>query len=663
MAGVDMLNLGTGGLFAARNALDVTSNNITNVNTEGYSRQRVQFETLPPVLSGGNYFGAGVDTANINRVIDGIANLELLNNKSAFNELNSFYELSSRVDALVSDPSVSIAPAIQKLFDAFQGLSTDPASIPQREVVFNQLQSVSQRFNTLNSQLSTLGQGINNEVQSIATEVNTIGKNIAKLNLQISNTNVVGQGEPNDLLDKRDLLLGRLSELIGVTSFEQQDGSLNVFVGNGQGLVIGSTSSSLTTAQSLEDPQKLDVVVVNKNGQFAITDLIAGGKLGGVLRFRESALESSINRLGKIALALSERLNQQNLNGMDLNDNLGGNLFADINNLQSQLDRVTAKDNNTGSLNLQLRIDDTNQLSDDNYRLTYNATASTFTLVNMKTKAVETTFPAPGALPSTISFANLGFSLSLNSGVVADGDSFLITPTQNGASEISRNITEGTLIAAASPLRLLDGNGNTGSGSVISSRIDDINNAVFTTTAGVLTPPVRIEFTSATNYNIVNSTTNAVIEAGLTFTPNVNNQVIPAGATNFGYTVTLAGAPQGGDSFEISYNNGGIGDNRNLQLISAFQQDNLMEAGTATFQDSFGQLVTRVGVETREASIDQQASQSLLTQAMNRRETASGVNLDEEAANLIKFQQAYQASAQIITVADSIFQTLISTFR
>ena len=663
MAGVDMLNLGTGGLFAARNALDVTSNNITNVNTEGYSRQRAQFETLTPVLFGGKFFGAGVNTADINRVIDGIANLELLNNKSSFNDLNSYYELSSRIDSFLSDPSVGVAPAIQDLFDAFQGLSTDPSSIPQREVVFNQLQSVSNRFNSLTSQLQSLGTGVNSEIQTITAEVNTIGKNIAKLNLQISNATVAGQGAPNDLLDKRDLLLGRLSELVGVSSFEQQDGSLNVFIGNGQGLVIGNSSSSLTTAQSLEDPQKLDIVLVSNSGQFAITDQVAGGKLGGVLRFRDGVLDSTINRLGKIALALSDSINRQNLKGMDLNDSLGGNLFADINSLQSQLNRVTAKNNNSGTLSLQVGIDNTDQLSDDNYRLTYNAGSSTYTLINARTKSVETTFPVPGALPSTISFASLGFSLTLNSGAVADGDSFLIAPTRNGAAEISRNITEGSLIAAASPLRLLNGVNNLGSGAFVSSNVNDITNAAFTTTAGQLTPPVRIEFTSATNYNIVNSTTNAVIEAGLVFTPNASNEVIPTGVTDFGYSVTLSGSPQAGDTFEISYNNGGIGDNRNLQLISSLQGANILESGTTNFQGSFGQLLTRVGVQTREASIDKEASQSLLTQAINRRETASGVNLDEEAANLIKFQQAYQASAQIITVANSLFQTLINTFR
>lgn len=656
-----MLNVGTLGLLASKNALDVTSSNITNVNTEGYSRQRAEFETLQPVLFGGNFFGAGVDTKDINRIIDQIANLELLNSQSDFNDINQFHELATQVDTILSDPSVGISPAIQNLFDAIQGLNSDPSSIPQREVVFNQLQAVSQRFHTINSQIGTIATGVETEIQSITTEINKIGANISKLNRDISNASISGQGAPNDLLDKRDLLLGRLSELVGVTSFEQSDGSLNVFIGNGQGLVVGNAASTLTTIQSDADPQKLDVALSNGSTLIPITSSIAGGTLGGALKFRETMLESTINRLGKIAMALSDAINQQNQSGMDLNDNLGINLFSDINSSLAQQKRVLLNANNTGTLNLQVRIDDSNLLSDDNYRLSFNA--GTYTLTNTRTNTVETSFAAPGALPATIPVAGLGFSLTLNSGVVANGDSFLITPTRLGASQIDRNITTGTQIAAASPLRLTAPNANLGSGQFVSSTVNDITNAAFTTTAQQLTPPIRLEFTSSTTYNIVNDTTNAVIEAGLAFTPNADNQVLPTGLTDFGYSITLSGAPQTGDTFNIDYNNGGIGDNRNLQLLSALQNVNIMEQGTTTFQGSYGQLVTGIGVQTRSASIDKEATQSILTQATNRREATSGVNLDEEAANLIKFQKAYQASAQIITVANNLFQTLINTFR
>jgi len=661
MAGVDMLNVGTLGLLASKNALDVTSSNITNVNTDGYSRQRAEFQTLQPVLFGGNFFGAGVDTKDINRIIDKIANLELLNSKSNFNNINEFQGLASQVDTQLSDPSVGISPAIQDLFDSIQGLNSDPSSIPQREVVFNQLKSVSQRFHTLNDQLSTIGKGVETEIQSITTEINKIGLNISKLNRDISNASISGQGAPNDLLDKRDLLLNRLSELVGVTSFEQQNGSLNVFIGNGQGLVVGNAASKLTTIPSVNDPEKLDVALSNGATLIPITGSIKGGKLGGALSFRQGMLETTHNRLGKIAMALSDALNKQNQKGMDLNDNLGINLLSDINSSLAQQKRVILNSNNTGSLNLQVRIDDTNSLSDDNYRLSFNA--GTYTLTNTRTNNVETSFAAPGALPATIPVSGLGFSLTLNSGTVANGDSFLITPTRLGASQIDRNITTGTQIAAASPLRLTAPNSNLGSGQLVSSQVNDITNGAFSTTSGQLTPPVRIEFTSATTYNIVNNTTNAVIESGLAFTPNAENQVLPIGVTDFGYNIVIGGAPQAGDTFKVDFNNGGNGDNRNLLLLSSLQNANIMESNTTTFQGSYGQLVTGVGVQTRSASIDKEASQSILTQATNRREQSSGVNLDEEAANLIKFQKAYQASAQIITVANKLFQTLISAFR
>jgi len=663
MAGVDIFSLGSGGLAAARNALDVTSNNIANVNTDGYSRQRAEFETLAPVLFGGNYFGAGVETKDINRIFDKIANLELLKSHSNFSKDEIFSELSNRVDSLLSDPSVGISPALQSFFDSLQSLSTDPSSLTQRQVVFNQLQTVSNRFNTLNRQLTDLGTNAESEISIIADKINSIGKNIAKLNQEITKTKASGTGGANDLLDKRDNLLNQLSELVGVTTLEQDNGALNVFIGNGQGLVVGNSVAKLVTLPNPEFPQKKDIIFDNGSNQVAVTQLISGGRLGGILDFRDGLLDNAVKRLGKIALTLADTINTQNQKGMDLNDLMGTNLFADINSTLQQQSRISTNTNNTGNLDLQVRIDDTNLLSDDDYRLSYDSGSTTYTLTNQTTGAVEATFPLPGALPATVVVASLGFSITLNSGASANTDNYIISATRNGAKDINRNITNGEQIAAASPIRLTNGTTNIGTGLFVSSSVVDSSNAAFTTTAGQLTPPVRIEFTSPSSYNIVNNTTNAVIEAGLPFTANSENQVIPTGATDFGYSVSIGGAPETGDSFIIGYNNGGVGDNRNALSMASLQTQKLTQGGTASYQDSYNQLVGKVGIQALEADVDLRTSESLLNQSINRRETISGVNLDEEAANLIKFQQAYEASAQIINVANSLFQTLINTIR
>ncbi len=663
MAGVDIFSLGTGGLAAARNALDVTSHNIANVNTEGFSRQRAEFETINPVLSGSSYFGAGVETSDITRIIDKIANLELLKNRSSFSEQQAFLSLSNRVDELLSDPSVGISPAIQSFFGSLQSLSNDPSSLTQREVVFNQLESVSNRFNSLSRRLSDLGTTAESELEAITVKINSLGANIARLNEEITKTKGGGVGSANDLLDKRDLLVNQLGELVGVTTLEQDNGALNVFIGNGQGLVVGNSVAQVSTAQNPESPQKKDIVITNGGTQVAVTKLITGGKLGGLLKFRDGQLEGAINRLGKIALSLADSVNSQNKLGIDLNDGIGSDLFTDINSLIQQQARVSENSNNSGNLSLQVRIDDTNLLSDDNYRLSFSAGSNSYALINESSGAVEANFPAPAGVPSTISIAAVGFSLTINSGSPNDGDNYLIAPTRNGATAISRNITSGTQIAAGSVLRLSDGNNNIGTGSIVSSRVTDTTNAMFTTTSGQLSPPIRIEFTSSTSYNIVNNTTNAVIEAGLTFTSNADNQVLPTGATDFGFNVSIGGAPEAGDSFVIDFNNGGVGDNRNVLLMSSVQTEKNLQDGSATLQESYNQLVGKIGIQTLEAEIDLQTSETLLNQAKNRRETVSGVNLDEEAANLIKYQQAYEASAQIINVANNLFQTLLNTLR
>ncbi len=663
MAGVDIFSLGASGLSAARNALDVTSNNIANVNTEGYSRQRAEFESSNPVLFGGNFFGAGVETSDITRIFDKIANLELLASRSSFSEQEVFLDLAGRVDSLLSNPSVGISTAIQSFFDSLQSLSNDPSSLTQREVVFNQIQNVSNRFNTLNSQLTNLSNSAESEINVIADEINTIGKNIARLNEEITKTSGSGFGEANELLDKRDVLVSRLSELVGVTTLEQDNGALNVFIGNGQGLVVGTSVSKVITLPNPEFPQKKDIIIDNGSSQVVVTKLISGGRLGGLLSFRDGLLDDAVNRLGRIALSFADSVNSQNSLGMDLNDVLGTNLFSDINSTLQQQSRVASNANNTGNLDLQVSIDDTNLLTENDYRLSYDSGTTAYTVTNETTGAVEATFALPGAVPSTVAIASLGFSITLNSGASANADNYLITPSKNGARDISRNIANGEQIAAASPIRLTDGTGNTGTGSFVSSSVSDITNAAFTTTAGQLSPPVRIEFTSTTTYNIVNDNTNAVIEAGITFTPNSENQVVPTGATDFGYSVTIGGAPVAGDSFSIGYNNGGVGDNRNVLNMSSLQTARQLQGSTATYQDSYNQLVGKVGIQTLEAEIDLRTSESLMNQAINRRESVSGVNLDEEAANLIKFQQAYEASAQIINVANTLFQTLINTLR
>ena len=656
-----MLGNAISGLLGAQSALNTTSHNIANVSTEGFTRQSVSFSSRNPIFEGGSFFGTGVEISDVRRIIDAVANVELLNNNSAFNQFNSFSALAGQIDSFLADPSAGASPAIQSFFDSMNALTNDPASVGQREVVFNQIQILSTRFNTLSSQLDSIASRVEAEIQGISLQVSTIASSLADLNRNIIAVN--DAAEPNDLLDQRERLLKDLSELIDITTFDQADGSVSVFIGTGQSLVIGAQFNQLVTTPNARDPKVNDLLLVNGGTQINISSSVTGGKLGGLKDFRDNMLSQSYNRLGKVAMAIADNFNSQNQLGMDINDQLGSRLFNDINDVQVQQARVLPNANNAGNLDMQLVITDVNQLTDDDYRLDFNA--GIITLRNARTNAVITSTPlAPGPFPVTTgTVAGLGFAITFNSGAPVDGDNYLFRPTKSGASELSRGVSDLRQIAAASPIRISDSNANLGTGSVVSSLVTDTTNAAFTTTPAQLTPPVRIQFTSATTYDIINNTTSAVIEAGLVFTPNNQNTVIPTGVTDFGYQVVVEGSPQVGDSFIIDYNNGGVGDNRNAILFSNLQTASTLDGGTASFQQGYGQLVTRVGSQTQEASIRKEASLSALRQSQSKRDSVSGVNLDEEAANLIAFQQAFEASARVISVANTLFDSLIAAVR
>jgi flagellar hook-associated protein 1 FlgK len=656
MAGSDILGIAVSGLIGSQNALDTTAHNISNVNTDGYSRQRVQFAALDPVLFGGQYFGTGVDTQSVARIFDRVAELQLRSTTSKSAELEAFGGLAEQVDQLLGSDTSGLSSAMQQFFDAVQGLTTDPASIAQREVMFNQLSGVSQRFNALYDRLNGLAESVNLEIGSVVSQINTLGGNIAKLNEDIIAARGAGDGPANDLLDRRDQLVKQLSDLVNVSTVEQGDGSLNVFIGNGQALVVGVNSASMGTTASGDRPGQLDIVLQNGSTTVDITANLAGGRLAGLQQFRDELLEPTINRIGKLALGLADSMNRQNALGMDLNGQLGGNLFGDINSTAAQQARITGSTSNTGNLDVQLRIDDPGLLGDDNYRMTFDGV--NFNVVNDRTGASVATFAPPGATPATISVASEGFSLVFNGGSAAASDRFFLQPSRYGARDLTRALSDPSGIAAASPIRVDSSTSNTGTGVLAGVTVTDTSTGNIV--SGALVPPLQIQFTSATTYDVVDPSGPSVLGSG-TFTPNQQNDLLAGAGLALGYEISLKGAPASGDVFDVTYNAGGISDNRNALALAALQTARVMENGSANFQQTYAKALTSVGARTQQVGIEREAAQSLLRQAEARRESISGVNLDEEAANLVRYQQAYQASAQVISVARDLFQTLLQS--
>jgi len=663
-----LFGIGVSGLLSNQASLSTTSHNIANANVEGYSRQRAQHINRNPEFIGGNYFGNGVEIGRVTRIFEQTRQLEVQSSTSSFMELEAYLSQANRVDEFFADSQNGLNNSLQTFFSAIQNVSNDPSSTTARQVMFEQSQSLVSKFDSIYNQLEAQSNQINQSIDDIAQEITSLGKSIALLNSQIAGS--AGQAAP-DLLDQRDAAITRLSELVSVQTVEQSDGSYNVFVGSGQSLVVGSLSNSVVSSQNPQDPKSRILSLSSGISSIEITNNISGGVLGGLLAANTDIMEPAYNTLGRVALSIADSFNAQNSLGMDLNNNLGGDLFTDINSPAVAASRVISHVSNTGTSVPTVTIDNPSLLTNSNYTLFLQG--GNFQLVDQTTNSTVSTFAAPGTLPANVAIASLGITINFPAGTFVNGDSYDIQPTKNFSRELSLAITSGEQIAAASPVRGEEVQSNIGSGVITGISVTDTTTSQFTSAANDLSPPIRIQFDTPPGvvgeFSIYDmSSGSAVLLAGgiSGYVPNQDNNMLAlAGAPYdaYGYEITINGDPQPNDQFDINYNNNGGGDNSNAAIFAELQSLGVLDNGNSSFQQAFSQILGTVGVKAQAAQIQRDAAESILFQAKERKASLSGVNLDEEAANLIKFQQAYEASAQVINIARSLFQTVLDSVR
>ncbi|MFW6340534.1 MAG: flagellar hook-associated protein FlgK [Wenzhouxiangella sp.] len=632
-----MLKIGTSGLLAIQRALATTANNITNASTEGYNRQRVNFSTRPPEFLGGSFLGTGVQVSSVSRVFDNFLNDEVRAGLSGEGRLSTFAGLAGRVGDIVGSEASGLSGGLQSFFSSLEGLANDPSSTPVRQVVISEAESLTRRFNTLDSRLESLGREVDGRVAGTVDEINGLASSIAELNERIARAQGASGGAgPNDLLDQRDQLISELSQKIEVNTVDQGDGVVNVFVGNGQNLVLGGEVNTLTVGEGVFGPQTQEVRI----GSTAITSQLTGGELGGLLDFRREILEPTRNELGRTAVALAQEFNRIQGEGLDLNGDLGADLFA-IGGSGALEAEVLVAPGNAGTAGLQATISDPAALTGNDYRLDFDGAA--FSLTNVSTGQAVALSPDDQAdLLNGDPIRVDGLTLQVETPPPAAGDRFLIQPTRTAAGEMTTLFSDPAKLAAAAPVRAEASLTNTGNGTISFGEVSDISDPD-------LLDPVTIEFTSATEFEI-NGAGPFTYTAGEDITFN-------------GWTVQIDGDPVAGDTFTVEDNNSGSGDNRNAVRMAGLFNENLLNGGNSTLLAQVDALVSRVGSATASANTALEAQQGLLAQSQAARESVSGVNLEEEAANLVRFQQAYEANAQVIRVADTVFQTLINAVR
>jgi len=681
----DLLSIGLSGLSASKTQLSITGHNITNVNTPGYSRQDASQATRSPQFSGAGYIGSGTTLVEIRRTYSEFLTTQLRSSTSLSSDVEAYKSQINQLDSLLAGTTTGITPSLQKFFSALQTAAEDPANIPARQLVLAEAEGLSRRFNTVYDRLSEQNSFTNKQMSAVTDQVNRLAGSIGRLNESIAIAAANGK-QPNDLLDARDEAVRELSTYIGVTVVPQDDSSFNIFIGSGQPLVVGSSAARLEVVPGQGDPNRYEVQFISGGSRQGITTQITGGELGGLIRYREEVLDSTMNSLGRLALVVSDQVNSQLGLGLDLKGQVGSALFGNYNDEALAKLRVNAFVGNTSNAQPALNITDTSVLTTSDYLMTFDGTLPDgYSARRLSDGQPITVELDSGVLTFTDQNGrDQGFEVVVGNPPPALNDKFSLQPTRRGATDIKTVLDQADQLAFAAPVRAESNLQNAGTG-VISQPdmlsgpspidIDDLNTAFgnglnLQATANAdgtytLTDPLP------TGWSYVDSSGND-LGASPELKSGNTNTVRLAHTDGYQFEFSLSGRPQTDDSFTLKFNQSGVSDNRNaLKLVDlqgkqtvgvSLGADGKVISGVS-LTDGYGELVERVGTLTAQARMDSDATGAILKQAQDNRDSLSAVNLDEEAANLIKFEQYYNASAQIIQVARSLFDTLISTFR
>ena len=557
-----LLSTAISGLMAFQRSLDTTSHNITNVNTEGYSRQQTNLSAVSLT----QFSHGGVQVDSITRHYDQFINGQLRSSTSAFSDVESYQLLAKQVDNLLANSDTGLAPVIQDFFDSANDVANNPSSTVVRDILLVKGDDLTNRFAALSHQIQTIGEQVNVDLRDMTEHINTYTQSIAQLNTRINSDLGIATHTFNDLLDQRDTMLTNLAELIDIAVIPQTNGMVSVVMSHGQPLVMGGVTNQLGIQSNPLDPTQLDVTLIEGNQQAEVmTNRIQGGRLAGVLRFREEVLDASQQKLGAVAASIAVEFNRIHQAGFDLEGNQGQAFFNmigdevpvfDISNPLSPA-TLTATFEPTSSENIDV----------SDYVLKFDG--ANYTLMRSLDKSVIRLNDVSGVLTPADPIQKLaGIQLTIE-GTPNANDEFFIRPTFHAARQLQLNLSDSNDIAAATNV---DAAGNVVSGAM-------------------------------------------------------------------------------------------VGDNRNMLKLAELANQTVMFAGTASFQEAYGQIVSRVGGLTQTANITAIAQQAVLDRATESREAISGVNLDEEAANLIKFQQSYQAAAQTVAIAGTVFDTLLAAIQ
>lgn len=626
-------NIAVSGLKAAQSAISVTANNIANQGTTGYSRQSLVQQSAFSIFSGNSYYGQGVDVIRVERVYNEFLTSQSIQAASRFSHLNTY---STQMDQLIDgigSVDTGVNQSLNELYQALSDFSQRASDTASRQTALSALSSTATRFRAISDSLSDLEHGANQQIAATVGQMNELMVNLADYNHRISLAISGSQNAlPNDLLDQRDALINQLGELTGITT-SRQGNAINVYMSSGQPLVVGGIASTLQFAEDSASPSGYSLSLVTRGNNVLLRDKdLQGGAIGALASFRDNELKQAQDDLGRLAIALAGAYNQQQQFGIDAQGRPGAQLF-DIGLPLGVEDR-----GNTGDAVLDLAFSDIRSLTGSNYELRRDG--SDYVVTRLDDSTVVGRF---NTLPQSLE----GLTISLREGDLNDGDVFVIDVRKQAAGGLSLLLTEPAQLAGAAPMALQPDAANTGTGVV--DRLRSVESG-----APNFTQEISVVFTSGNAYELRDSA-NQVL----------GNGTIQTGQNTVsynGWAFDLSGSPAAGDRFVVRPDAGDpSGDNRNALALATLGTTRLLNGGTLT--DAYAASVSSLGARASTVAVGLEAQKTAYESAVAARESVSGVNLEEEGALLIKYQQAYSAAGKVLSVAQSLFDELLAAIR
>ena len=649
-----LLSLGMRAMFANQAALQTIGQNIANANTAGYSRQEVVLTTPEGQFTGAGYFGKGVNVQTVTR-----SHNEFLTREAAAAKSQAFADTTmqsqlGQLEKLFPTGADGLGQSANDFLNALVDVASRPSDPSARQVVLGKAQALASRFQSAGQQLADLQAGVVSDMNADVKQVNELAKQIAAANDQIARASG-NSHTPNDLLDKRDQLISQLSQYVQVSTVPNaRDGTMGVFIGGGQVLVLGGQAQQLSVSPHPYDGARAEVSISDTSGTRALDDsTLTGGSLTALLRYQNTHLQDARNLLGQMATAVATRVNEQQSLGLDLKAQAGGPLFTIAD------PAVRPASTNRGDATVSATVTDGALVPALSFTVTPDPTGTP----DSYQIAVR-----PGGQPTIMSNdqikAAYGISLS-TSGTMQPGDSFLLEPVANAAASFKRALDDPSGLAAASPIIATTDVNNKGTATVdalyaVNDKFDKSKQ------------PATVQFGSVNADNSINYTITLSDNTSVSGTWRAGGKIgnDPAAGVDLGFELSLNGVPREGDKIAlqvsdqvVSTNNGNAKAFVAMQsepfLGKQLQADGKLSRGQ-TVNEAYASAIADIGSRVQGADYLAQVSTTVASAAEQTRSSQAGVNLDEEAAKLMQFQQGYQAAAKMLQAAQSLFDQLLS---